>query len=625
MSKFSHYKNMTRILCGSCFAAVVCVSQAQNADVTEDLLQLEERQLEENNLVSLAGEMESVTLYQGMAQVGRRVNLPAEKTGVFEVLISSLPSATDPASVFADEENKVVVRSAVCRVKAYEEQDLLDNQVAVLDEEIHQLVRKINENRNEIALRRIRQDYLRGLQHFVGPAVDAEMANGVIQADQIEAVTAMHFREYEQASQEIMALDFENEDLQKVLQRKREERGQLAQGPPIEYEVVLLVEKTEAGAADLRLNYLVHNCGWTPLYTLRGDLGDSTAQLDFNAQIQQVSGEDWSQVKLTLSTAKPQVSAFNPRLTPMLVGLSSSQMNQQAEEDYLSRQQLAKEQRDSYLSTRLTDNSIRAQAGNMFAANRSAIELQILELESQLGGRSLDLKTEPAIEYVLGQEVSVVSRRNAQVVPVFSREIAAEFYHVAVPVLTENVYHEALIYNDGNQDLLGGDVQVYLQGRFVGLTEIPTVARGRSYPVGFGVDSQLRVLRSVVDRREATQGGNKKISVDMEVAIDNYGEQPVTLHLRERLPWMQDDATLRVHLTQTGLPLSVNPEYLATEKERGILLWELDVPQGSGNDATVLPYSYTLEFDKNMTITDLVDQNAIDLLEEFVEKAESSL
>ena len=66
---------------------------------------------------------------------------------------------------------------------------------------------KIATANNEIALRRIRQSYLKDLQRFVAPAASQEMTHGVIQSKEIEAVTQLHFREYEKASQEILKLD----------------------------------------------------------------------------------------------------------------------------------------------------------------------------------------------------------------------------------------------------------------------------------------------------------------------------------------------------------------------------------------------------------------------------------
>ena len=83
-----------------------------------------------------------------------------------------------------------------------------------LDKAIEEIEKAITNANNEISLRRIRQDFLKNLGGFVAPSARQEMTHGVLQAEELEKVTQMHFREYETASQEIMKLDFEIGDHQ---------------------------------------------------------------------------------------------------------------------------------------------------------------------------------------------------------------------------------------------------------------------------------------------------------------------------------------------------------------------------------------------------------------------------
>ena len=76
-------------------------------------------------------------------------------------------------------------------------------------------------------------------------------------------------------------------------------------------------------------------------------------------------------------------------------------------------------------------------------------------------------------------------------VPVLQHRSKAEFYHVAVPILTAAVFREAELTNATPKDLLGGAVNVYLDDRFTGRTEMPTLARRRSFSLGLGVDGAL--------------------------------------------------------------------------------------------------------------------------------------
>jgi uncharacterized protein (TIGR02231 family) len=272
---------------------------------------------------SIPGKISEITLYQGTAVVSRIVEIPAGKTGSFEIVIGPLPSATDASSVHADQAKGVTVRSVACRSRPPEEAAKLQGRAGEVAAAIEALEVKSSIANNEIALRRIRQNYLKDLQGFVAPAAAQEMTHGVIQSKELEAVTQMHFREYEKASQEIMKLDLEIKADAKALELLEKEQDTLAAGPPVTYDAIVYLEKPAAGPASISLNYFVGDCGWFPVYTVKGDTAKNDVSVEFNALIHQVSGEDWKEAKLALSTASPKTSAYNPRLAPLYVDVTT--------------------------------------------------------------------------------------------------------------------------------------------------------------------------------------------------------------------------------------------------------------------------------------------------------------
>ena len=70
-----------------------------------------------------------------------------------------------------------------------------------------------------------------------------EMSHGVLQADELEKVTQMHFHEYETASQEILKLSNQIDDDNETLANLSRERSKLASGPTQIYDAVVFVEK----------------------------------------------------------------------------------------------------------------------------------------------------------------------------------------------------------------------------------------------------------------------------------------------------------------------------------------------------------------------------------------------
>jgi len=391
--------------------------------------------------------------------------------------------------------NSVNIRSVACRTRPPDEAAAMKGQVAELEKAIRELEIKLADSRNEIALRRIRQDFLKDLGRFVAPAAKQEMTHGVLQAEELEKLTRLHFSEYETASQEIMKLDIQIEDDSEALNKLEAEREKLAAGPPVTFDAVIYVEKTAAGPASLMLNYLVKDCGWVPVYNVRGDTGKAEIELEFNAMIHQVSGEDWHEANLFLSTTSPTASAYNPRLSPLYVRVNGNgQQQQTAQASPAAKAQIynkAIEAKKAAVQGQLRGKSFDDMASANFLANDSAASVQLIELSQRLSElRLLDQGStgdDLSIQYKLDAPVSLVSRREGQMVPVLRHSSTAKFYHVAAPILTAAVFREADLRNTTESDLLGGRVNVFLDGQFTGRTDIPTIARGRNFTLGFGV------------------------------------------------------------------------------------------------------------------------------------------
>jgi len=68
------------------------------------------------------------------------------------------------------------------------------------------------------------------------------MTHGVLQADELQKLTKLHFDEYEKASQEIMKLGLEIEETSAQLEVLEDRRKTLAAGPPVAYEAVVYLQ-----------------------------------------------------------------------------------------------------------------------------------------------------------------------------------------------------------------------------------------------------------------------------------------------------------------------------------------------------------------------------------------------
>jgi len=93
-------------------------------------------------------------------------------------------------------------------------------------------------------------------------------------------------------------------------------------GPvPVAQSVVYVtLEGKRAYSDTLQLKYYDEAAGWIPAYDFRVDDLRQPLQISYLADVFQFTGEDWKQVKLTLSTANPSLSGDKPLLKAWYFG-----------------------------------------------------------------------------------------------------------------------------------------------------------------------------------------------------------------------------------------------------------------------------------------------------------------
>ncbi len=265
----------------------------------------------------VTSKIERVTLYRGQALVTRRVELEAAK-GAIEAVVPDLPENIVEDSLFAEGGEGVEVRAVryVTRPVGAEPRE----EVRKLDEEIEGVSDKIALNQKTQELMAKRTEYLDKLEGFVAPEAKIEVSKGVLNAEALEKITKFSFENRSKVATELVAALREGRDLQKQKQLLERKRAELTNGANRTVrEAVLFLEARAEGKQTVSLSYLVSGCGWSPSYTYRGDKDRKEVRVEYNGLIQQMSGEDWKDVELTLSTASPALSATAPGLAPFEV------------------------------------------------------------------------------------------------------------------------------------------------------------------------------------------------------------------------------------------------------------------------------------------------------------------
>jgi hypothetical protein len=559
----------------------------------------------------------SVTVYQNTALVSREVTLP-EAAGPVEVVVSPLPPGTLETSLYAEGSDAVRILSTRFRSRAIAEDNR--EEVRKLEAEIRQVQKGIRENEAELKGVVQNMAFLVKLEGFTAATMTTLTEKGHLDSEKTIAI-ATHIRETRaKAIKDETRLKQVVEDDQAKLEFLKRQLQEKAGGVSrTERDAVIVLDK-KAGASTAKLNYLVGNATWRPQYKLRaGTKAGEAVTVEYLASVTQQSGEDWEGVQLILSTAQPLLNAAPPDLKSLEVAIGhgggkpdpgSGTLNVAGGPD------VAKALKDNVA----TANTLRSQsamnytaknpqAGSQLANEAAALEQfrDLLTAREEIGkaeGIGLDtLGNGPSVTFRLKGKLTLPSRNDEQTLEITKLELAPKFYFKAVPVVTPHVYRLADLTNTSDFILLPGEATMYLDADFVGQTQIPTVAIGKPFTVGFGVDPQLQIQRKLIDKTRVMQGGNQVLTFKYRILLSSYKTVPVDVQVWDRMPHSEATQSIVPTLSKGEAELSKDALYLRDERPKNLLRWDVKIePRQNGEKTLNIDYEFKLELDKNVTI-----------------------
>ena len=397
-------------------------------------------------------------------------------------------------------------------------------------------------------------------------------------------------------------------------------------GGRVEREAVIVVDREAGKGGVIRLNYLVGSVRWRPEYKVRAGKASEDVQLDYQANLMQHSGEEWSHVKMTLSTAQPMLNASPPELCilqPMLVhrgapggppmpGGGPAPFAQAAPNTVLNNKamELRSQAGINYRSAKNEEQILANKFLNEASAYEQNIDLMRTRSEVlatlQKGGKGMSgpAGTDgPSVTYHLTSKLTVPSRGDEQVIEVVKLKLTPKFYYKTVPVLNTHVYRLADLCNKSEHVLLPGEATMYQGTDFVGRMPMPLVAIGEEFTAGFGVDTQLQVQRQMVDQTRSTAGGNQVLKYDYRILVSSFKNEKVKLQVWDRLPKGETES-VGVILGKTTPDLCTDALYIRESRVNNLLRWDIDVPANvSGEKAFAINYDFRMELDRQLAIT----------------------
>src|SRR5262245_34691757 len=376
------------------------------------------------------GSIEAVTVYRGQALVTRLVEIPGP-AGLHELVVTDLPEQVVPGSIYAESADGVEVRSVLYRQRPVTHD--VREEVRQLDQKIRALQDTCSANAQAVALLAERKSLLDKIEQFTAPTANAELTKGVLDAGTLKDVASYLVEQRTAISQEDFKLKLEKRDLEEQISVLQRERQQLAGGSARTAREALVFVNLLRDGGQLRLRYLVNQASWSPSYSVRAGEDRQNVTVEYLASIQQLSGEDWGNVSMTLSTATPSLVAKAPTLEALRLHLTPAQeqaMAQYGKEEFAKAVSAIAQRRAQLNNDRSNRAGQRPDAAGQPSAdldfdrllNANGCELQVLEWASsgsltRGGARSApEFGDGLSVTYQLSGRTNLPSRSDRQLI-----------------------------------------------------------------------------------------------------------------------------------------------------------------------------------------------------------------
>jgi len=313
---------------------------------------------------------------------------------------------------------------------------------------------------------------------------------------------------------------------------------------------------------------VIGNASWISSYNARIDSGTGKVELLYNALVRQKTGEDWNNVRLTLSTAQPGRNGRMPELLPAYV-------------DYRTQEPVAGARAE-------LAPAAPAPAPNEPAQTKEeSIQSDEAQAEVQKSGMS--------VSYQVGMPVTIPADGQAHRANVTVLNLAGSPEYVTTPKLDSAVFLKVHLVNTSDAQLLPGRVSVFRDGEFTGMLTMNLAPSGSDFDLYAGKDDSIKVERKeLVSKRSETGLLNRREVEDRryQISLQNFRSGPIKLAVNDQLP-VSKNADIAVNQG------AFSDKPTAVDKDTGKLSWDIELQP---KVKKVIEFNYSIEWPKGKEI-----------------------
>jgi uncharacterized protein (TIGR02231 family) len=398
-------------------------------------------------------------------------------------------------------------------------------------------------------------------------------ANNGIDATKLTALVEYQIKKINSLKDEIIDLGIKDQGLQNQITKINQQLSVLnSKQNQSEGNIIVTVNSSTKSLASFEFSYLINsNVRWIPVYDIRVKNTSSPMEFILKAKVYQSTGEDWTDVKLSLNTTNPTDRVQKPNLTPWY-------LNFQQEADLYYNMRGSRSDDESaapMMNKNLEDKKFKMDT--MRWSNAQIIENQLnneYEIENKYTLKSGNVETQ--IE---------INRINAN----------AYYEYASAPKLNSDAFLMGNIINWESLNLLNAEGSVYFDGAFVGTTYIQNTSSKDTMNLSLGKDERIIIKRTKLNEVNGSNlfGNIKEKKFSYDIVVKNTKKETVEITIEEQLPISQDK-----NITVNALELSggkLNPT-------SGLVTWKISLKAG---ESSTKKFNFSVKFPKDTSVNGL--------------------
>jgi uncharacterized protein (TIGR02231 family) len=528
--------------------------------------------------VSAPAKITAVTVYVDRAMTSRSATLTL-KPGSYLIAFEGLPTLIQDDSVRVEGKGSAVASIVGLEVKRAFLEQSAEKRGKELDEEIRGLERRSGSLDAKKTGLTSQKTFLESIRVAWADRISKELAIGRPTSAELLDASSFIGAGVTKAEESMRDTEVEKKSLKEKIDALRRQRDESTGSRRKESKSVeVIVEITREGNLTLDLATVIPQAGWQPSYDVRLSEDTKTAELTFRAMVRQQTGEDWKNVDLTLSTARPSTGGAPPELHPWRISLFRQQPPPMPAPMMVTAPSPVKAKK-----------AARMREENSKPDDAIAEEVPAAFVTAQL----TDEHSSVAFHIPTPLDIPSDGTQHGAVVAIEQFPVSMEY--MALPKLAPYVFLKSEIVNRAAYALLPGKVNTFAGNTYTGSSQIKKVAAGEKFDLFFGTDDQVTVKREEFKQnKEAGMFSKNRVSYRYRIELGNFRKEPLTLTLRDQLP-VAGDEEIKVSLDEP----SIKPDEV---KNDGTVTWKTLLQAGEKKELT---FGIVVEYPKEREITGL--------------------